>query len=144
MGFKFRPSRRSIKIAPGVRVNTSSKGLSSVSVGGHKNGLGATANLNLNTGKSKTTASIAGLGSVESETGLASRKSDLEVLPDLEQAKINCDRSWYQQTWLIILLMVFVPPVSIPLIWLSQWSSSRKAIATGSTLVWLACLIPLA
>src|SRR5690606_743133 len=53
MGFKF---RRRIKIAPGVRVNVSRKGMTSVSLGKP----GATANLN--TKRVKTTVGIPGSG----------------------------------------------------------------------------------
>jgi hypothetical protein len=45
VGFKFRKSRRSIKILPGVRLNTGKKGITSVSIGGRGKLFSSTTNI---------------------------------------------------------------------------------------------------
>ncbi|NEO87284.1 MAG: DUF4236 domain-containing protein [Spirulina sp. SIO3F2] len=61
MGWKFRHSRRSIKVLPGIRVNVSPKGISSISVGRRKGWFRLTVNL----GKRgiRVTHRIRGIGS---------------------------------------------------------------------------------
>lgn len=155
MGLKFRSSRRSIKIAPGVRVNLGKKGLSSLSVGDRGTMLGATANLNLQTGKAKVTYSVKDIGSVQvtpnsptisNQKLSAIAKDAAPVLPVTPVVEIVADENnlkWYQHTWLIVLLMIFLPPVSIPVMWLGQWSKPYKAMGTGCALLWCLCLLPL-
>ena len=59
MGFRF---RKSFRIAPGIRVNISKKGLSSLSIGGR----GATVNVKAD-GESRVTVGIPGTGMSYSE-----------------------------------------------------------------------------
>lgn len=64
MGFKFRKSRRSIKILPGVRLNTGKKGITSVSIGGRGKFFSSTMNIS-NKGV-KNSFTINGIGTFTS------------------------------------------------------------------------------
>lgn len=48
---------------------------------------------------------------------------------------------WYQQTWLVILLLVFIPLIGIPLVWVSPWSKRNKWTATAISGIWLCFLL---
>jgi len=48
---------------------------------------------------------------------------------------------WYQQAWLIILLLVFVPFIGIPLVWVSPWSKRNKWTASAISGIWLCFLL---
>jgi hypothetical protein len=71
MGFRF---RKSFRIAPGIRINLSKKGLSSVSLGGR----GATLNVGSDSG-SRVTVGIPGTGLSYSER-LASGDADPDAV----------------------------------------------------------------
>ncbi|MEM8638367.1 MAG: DUF4236 domain-containing protein [Cyanobacteria bacterium P01_G01_bin.54] len=62
MAWHFRNSRRSIKLLPGVRLNISPKGISSVSIGGGKGWFKTT--INISRHGIRTTHSVKGVGSV--------------------------------------------------------------------------------
>lgn len=51
--------------------------------------------------------------------------------PEKERTK------WYQQAWLVILLLVFIPLIGIPLVWVSPWSKRNKWTATAISGIWL-------
>lgn len=47
-------------------------------------------------------------------------------------------RKWWQKKRYILPALIFLPPVGIPLIWLSQWTRSAKIVATVlSGLIWI-------
>jgi hypothetical protein len=104
MGFRF---RKSIKIFPGLKINISKKGVSSVSVGGH----GAT----LNVGKNgvKTTVGIPGTGISYSEN-ISTSHNDHEAIAEpvstpvehsVESASTGVE---HFKTWLIIGLVIVI------------------------------------
>lgn len=64
MGFKFRKSRRSIKILPGIRLNTGKKGITSVSIGSQGKYFSST--LNINNKGVKNSFTINGIGTFTS------------------------------------------------------------------------------
>jgi hypothetical protein len=47
-------------------------------------------------------------------------------------------RKWWQKKRYILPALIFLPPVGIPLVWLSQWTRSAKIVATVlSGLIWI-------
>lgn len=88
MGFRF---RKSFRIAPGIRINISKKGLSSVSLGGR----GATLNVGSDKG-ARVTVGIPGTGMSYSEQIGASDGAEESQLADSSGPGVI--------TWLILLM----------------------------------------
>lgn len=84
MGFRF---RKSIKILPGVRVNLSKKGVSSVSIGPRG------AKLNVGENGSRVTVGIPGTGISYSENLSSTNKMNahesISVPPSIEQSSVG-------------------------------------------------------
>lgn len=60
------------------------------------------------------------------------------VLPVEQASKVSqTTTKWYQQTWVIILLIILMPILGVPLIWLSRWPKQVKigASAAGACLL---------
>lgn len=150
MGWKFRKSKRSIKILPGVRLNTGKNGINSVSVGGRGKLFGATTNINLKTGKTKSTYSVRGVGSFEHKPSTAQRSSSSPSQSPIQPKSSGyysyltkpALKAWYQKNWVICTANLFFPPVGILAIWLSDWSIFWKCFGTAASLLWLLLLIP--
>ena len=147
MGFKFRKSRRSGKILPGVRLNVGKKGINSVSIGGRGQRFGATTNVNLKTGKTKATYNIKGVGSFEHKptppkTNTRSKSvSKPTPQPPRDKAPRNREYSadslrWYQQDWFAILSILVFPPLGIAAIWFGRWSKPWKITSTVFAVFW--------
>lgn len=94
MGFRF---RRSIRLAPGVRVNISKKGVSSVSLGGH----GATVNV----GKTGAHETVGLPG-----TGLSYRTDNLAKAPRAaQQPQQKAGFRWWRVIgWILLFIAVVV------------------------------------
>ena len=151
MGWKFRKSRRSIKVLPGIRLNTGKNGINSVSLGRRGKLFGATTNINLKTGKTKSTYSVRGIGSFEHKPSRAQPSSSSPSQPSVQPKPSSgyysyltksVPNAWYQKNWVICTANLFFPPVGILAIWLSDWSVFWKCFGTGASLVWLLLLIP--
>ncbi|EME8890520.1 DUF4236 domain-containing protein [Acinetobacter baumannii] len=98
MGLNF---RKSIKIAPGIRVNVSKKGLSSVSVGG-----GGGARVNVSKKGTRTTVGIPGTGLSYSKFSSYTKKTTPRREPDFN----NPDNVWgYPKSeWIICGVILFI------------------------------------
>lgn len=152
MGFKFRKNRRSIKILPGIRLNTGKKGINSVSIGGkNKNLFGAITNINLKTGKTKTTRSIKGVGSFEHRSDVLKQNSNRKTPPKtvlkrnaspparsrkLQAVALPSSTRWYERSWFAILAILLFPPLGIVAIWSSKWSKTWKISSTIIAVIW--------
>lgn len=161
MGFKFRKSRRSIKILPGVRLNTGKKGINSVSIGGRGKGLfGATTNINLKTGKTKTTYRIKGIGSFEHTPDAPKKRSNAagsikpsfnrpappppppsqKSLPKADVMPASGSQRWYETNWFAILSTIIFPPLGIVAIWSTKWSKRWKIASSVVAGIWMLIL----
>lgn len=151
MGFKFRRSRRSIKVFPGVRINTGKKGINSVSIGGRGKIFGATTNIKLKTGKTKSTYSLKGVGSVvhtPSSSSNSTLKKKSAALPEPKPGNessikvnqiISPQRAWYQNTAVVALSAIFFPPIGIPLVCISDLDDRTKVtLSIASVIVLMA------
>ncbi|EOG1896796.1 hypothetical protein APD35_09160 [Acinetobacter pittii] len=97
MGLNF---RKSIKIAPGVRVNISKKGVSSVSVGGKG------ARVNVSKKGTRTTVGLPGTGLSYSKFSSHTKKTTRRREPDFN----NPDNVWgYPKSeWIICGIILFI------------------------------------
>ena len=127
MGLRF---RKSIKIAPGVKVNFGKKS-SSVTFGGK--GLHHTVS---STGRSTTTAGIPGTGLSYSKTTSTHKKKTQDSpkkkieqsTPDNDSQNFNNNKKWYQKTSWIIFFLIFFFPVGLFLMWKSDWKKTPKVL----------------
>ncbi len=63
-------------------------------------------------------------------------KPAVKVLASNEKPK-----SWHQKNWLIISLLVFLPPVGIPLVWMSKWPKFSKICASIFSGLWFLSIL---
>lgn len=135
MGLRF---RKSIKIAPGVKINLNKKS-TSVTFGGK--GVHYTAS---STGKKTASVGIPGTGiSCTQTTGQSNRqkktnKGGSQPMPTTPQANFQDPdhKKWYQKTgWIIALLILFFP-VGLFLMWkYTNWKKPVKGIITALILI---------
>lgn len=135
MGLRF---RKSIKIAPGVKINLNKKS-TSVTFGGK--GVHYTAS---STGKKTASVGIPGTGiSYTQTTGQSSKqkktnKGGSQPMPTAPQANFQDPdhKKWYQKTgWIIALLILFFP-VGLFLMWkYTNWKKPIKGIITALILI---------
>lgn len=135
MGLRF---RKSIKIAPGVKINLNTKS-TSVTFGGK--GVHYTAS---STGKKTASVGIPGTGiSYTQTTGQSNRqkktnKGGSQPMPTAPQANFQDPdhKKWYQKTgWIIALLILFFP-VGLFLMWkYTNWKKPVKGIITALILI---------
>lgn len=135
MGLRF---RKSIKIAPGVKINLNKKS-TSVTFGGK--GVHYTAS---STGKETASVGIPGTGiSYTQTTGQSNRqkktnKGGFQPMPTTPQANFQDPdhKKWYQKTgWIIALLILFFP-VGLFLMWkYTNWKKPVKGIITALILI---------
>ena len=135
MGLRF---RKSIKIAPGVKINLNKKS-TSVTFGGK--GVHYTAS---STGKKTASVGIPGTGiSYTKTTGQSSKQKKTseggsQPMPTASQSNFQDPdhKKWYQKTgWIIALLILFFP-VGLFLMWkYTNWKKSIKGIITAIILI---------
>lgn len=135
MGLRF---RKSIKIAPGVKINLNKKS-TSVTFGGK--GAHYTAS---STGKKTASVGIPGTGiSYTQTTGQSNRqkktnKGESQPMSTAPQSNFQDPdhKKWYQKTgWIIALLILFFP-VGLFLMWkYTNWKKSIKGIITAIILI---------
>lgn len=135
MGLRF---RKSIKIAPGVKINLNKKS-TSVTFGGK--GVHYTAS---STGKKTASVRIPGTGiSYTKTTGQSSKQKKTseggsQPMPTAPQSNFQDPdhKKWYQKTgWIIALLILFFP-VGLFLMWkYTNWKKSIKGIITAIILI---------
>ena len=135
MGLRF---RKSIKIAPGVKINLNKKS-TSVTFGGK--GVHYTAS---STGKKTASVGIPGTGiSYTKTTGQSSKQKKTseggsQPMPTAPQSNFQDPdhKKWYQKTgWIIALLILFFP-VGLFLMWkYTNWKKSIKGIITAIILI---------
>lgn len=135
MGLRF---RKSIKIAPGIKINLNKKS-TSVTFGGK--GVHYTAS---STGKKTASVGIPGTGiSYTQTTGQSNRqkktnKGGSQPMPTAPQANFQDPdhKKWYQKTgWIIALLILFFP-VGLFLMWkYTNWKKPVKGIITALILI---------
>lgn len=133
MGLRF---RKSIKIAPGLKLNLNKK---SMSVTAGTRGAHVTMS---STGKKTTSVGIPGTGlSYTTSSSKASHKKSKKPSGASGQRRSsapasgnhnNSDKKWYQKNSGIILLLIFFFPVGLYLMWkYSKWSNKVKGVITG-------------
>lgn len=128
MGLRF---RKSIKIAPGVKLNLNKKS-TSVTFGGK--GLHHTIS---STGKKTTSVGVPGTGiSYSKTTGGKNNKSSVHgashnTTSFYEPPQKNNDvKKWHEKTgWIIFFLIVFFP-VGLFLMWKSEWKKVPKIVVS--------------
>lgn len=135
MGLRF---RKSIKIAPGVKINLNKKS-TSVTFGGK--GVHYTAS---STGKKTASVGIPGTGISHTQTtGQSNRqkktnKGGSQPMPTTPQTNFQDPdhKKWYQKTgWIIALLILFFP-VGLFLMWkYTNWKKPVKGIITALILI---------
>lgn len=135
MGLRF---RKSIKIAPGVKINLNKKG-TSVTFG--SKGVHYTAS---STGKKTASVGIPGTGiSYTKTTGQSSKQKKTseggsQPMPTAPQSNFQDPdhKKWYQKTgWIIALLILFFP-VGLFLMWkYTNWKKPVKGIITALILI---------
>lgn len=135
MGLRF---RKSIKIAPGVKINLNKKS-TSVTFGGK--GVHYTAS---STGKKNASVGIPGTGiSYTKTTGQSNKQKKTseggsQPMPTAPQSNFQDPdhKKWYQKTgWIIALLILFFP-VGLFLMWkYTNWKKSIKGIITAIILI---------
>lgn len=129
MGLRF---RKSIKLAPGVKLNLNKKS-TSVTFGGK--GLHHTIS---STGKKTTSVGVPGTGiSYSKTTGGESNKSSTHGVSHNRASsfeppqKNKDDKKWYEKTgWIIFFLIIFFP-VGLFLMWKSEWKKVPKIIVSA-------------
>ena len=134
MGLRF---RKSIKIAPGVKINFNKKS-SSITFGGK--GVHYTMN-----SKGKKTASVGipgtGLSYTKSSGGGSKAKKHTSNGGTQSMSQNNfqgsgSDKKWYQKTGWIIALLIFFFPVGLFLMWkYTDWKKPIKWIVTALILI---------
>lgn len=123
--------RKSIKIAPGVKLNLNKKS-TSVTFGGK--GFHHTVS---STGRKTTTVGVPGTGISYSKT--SGGKTSKPSVPDMPQNSTSSfeppqqnkdGKKWYEKTgWIIFFLIVFFP-VGLFLMWKSKWKMPPKIIVS--------------
>lgn len=136
MGLRF---RKSVKIAPGVKINFNKKS-SSVTFGGK--GIHYTVN-----SKGKKTASVGipgtGISYTQSSGGGSGSKShkntkggEQATMPQNNFQGSDPNKKWYQKTGWIIALLIFFFPVGLFLMWkYTNWKKPVKGIVTAFILL---------
>ena len=136
MGLRF---RKSVKIAPGVKINFNKKS-SSVTFGGK--GVHYTVN---SKGKKTASVGIPGTGisytqSYGGDSGSKSHKSTKgggqATMPQNNFQGSDPDKKWYQKIGWIIALLIFFFPVGLFLMWkYTNWKKPVKGIITAFVLL---------
>jgi hypothetical protein len=73
-----------------------------------------------------------------SEDGDAEPGSDAKPVNTAIDIKNNDTQpKWYQQTWLIVLFLVFIPLIGIPMAWLGRWPKQVKMGASAASAFFL-------
>lgn len=125
MGLRF---RKSIKIAPGVKINLNKKS-TSVTFGGK--GLHHTVS---STGRKTTTVGIPGTGISYSKTSNSSQKRTTSTHTTNNNTSASQGPSptngkkWHEKTGWIIFFLLFFFPVGLFLMWKSDWKKPPKII----------------
>lgn len=126
MGLRF---RKSIKIAPGVKLNLNKKS-SSITFGGK--GIHHTIS---STGKKTTTVGVPGTGISYSKTSGGGHKTALpkDTIPNNSHVNNtspsdNNGKKWHEKTGWIIFFLIFFFPVGLFLMWKSNWKKTPKII----------------
>lgn len=126
MGLRF---RKSIKIAPGVKLNLNKKS-SSITFGGK--GIHHTIS---STGKKTTTVGVPGTGISYSKTSGGGHKtaSPKDTIPNNSHVNNmspsnNNGKKWHEKTGWIIFFLIFFFPVGLFLMWKSNWKKTPKII----------------
>lgn len=135
MGFKF---RKSIKIAPGIKLNFSKK-----STGITFGGKGVKYTIN-SKGKRTKSFGIPGTGLYYTTTNDGNKKkkkgkttkataNEIYINTEKEADKTMNNKKWYQKSWGIILMIILFFPVGIFLMWkYSNWNKIIKIIITAT------------
>ena len=140
MGMRF---RKSVKIAPGVKLNLGKK---SASVTFGAKGLHHTIS---STGKKTTTIGVPGTGiSYSTSSNSGSKHSSGNKKRSVEEESNNFSsapypdpnkKKWYQKTGWIIALLIFFFPVGLYLMWkYTNWGKKTKIVIT--TILVLLCI----
>lgn len=126
MGLRF---RKSIKIAPSVKLNLNKKS-SSITFGGK--GIHHTIS---STGKKTTTVGVPGTGISYSKTSGGGHKtaSPKDTIPNNSHVNNtspsnNNGKKWHEKTGWIIFFLIFFFPVGLFLMWKSNWKKTPKII----------------
>lgn len=126
MGLRF---RKSIKIAPGVKLNLNKKS-SSITFGGK--GIHHTIS---STGKKTTTVGVPGTGISYSKTSGGGHKtaSPKDTIPNNSHVNNtspsnNNGKKWHEKTGWIIFFLIFFFPVGLFFMWKSNWKKTPKII----------------
>ena len=128
MGLRF---RKSIKIAPGIKINLNKKS-TSVTFGGK--GLHHTVS---STGRKTTTVGIPGTGISYSKTSNSSQKRTTSTHTPNNNISVNQEPSptngkkWHEKTGWIIFFLIFFFPVGLFLMWKSDWKKTPKIIISA-------------
>lgn len=129
MGFKF---RKSVKIAPGVKLNFNKKS-TGITFGGK--GVHYTIN---SKGKRTKSVGIPGTGLYYSTSSAGSKsRSKKTTVTNTEnfgkEENINMtDKKWYQKNWVIALLIIYFFPVGLYLMWKhTNWKKGVKMLITS-------------
>lgn len=126
MGLRF---RKSVKIAPGIKLNLNKKS-TSVTFGGK--GFHHTIS---STGKKTTTVGVPGTGISYSKTsgGVHRTTSSKDTIPNNPHVNNtspsnNNGKKWHEKTGWIIFFLIFFFPVGLFLMWKSNWKKTPKII----------------
>lgn len=140
MGLRF---RKSIKIAPGVKLNFNKKS-TGITFGGK--GMHYTINSKgkrtksvgiPETGLSYSTTSFKRKSNKKSNSNITSGYTEHTLNPKNFNNKENknmSNKKWYQKTWVIILLLIYFFPVGIYLMW--KHTAWKKGVKVAITAVW--------
>lgn len=128
MGFRM---RKSIKIAPGVKVNLNKKS-ASVTFGGK--GLHHTIS---STGKKTTTVGVPGTGISYSKTSGGNQKaasapsSSQHNSASFSNSPQQNNKKWYEKAGWIIFFLIFFFPIGLFLMWKSNWKKVPKIVISA-------------
>jgi hypothetical protein len=132
-----------------------------VSIGGRGKGLfGATTNINLKTGKTKTTYRIKGIGSFEHTPDAPKKRSNAagsikpspnrqvppppppsqSSLPKADVMTTTRSQRWYETNWFAVLSTIIFPPLGIVAIWSTKWSKTWKIASSVVAVIWMLIL----
>ena len=129
MGLRF---RKSIKIAPGVKLNFGKKSIG-MSVGGRRAGI----SINSKTGvHGRVSAPGTGFSYTTKLGGEKKKRRSIEnnhYTSAGNNNKKDHNEKWYTKTWWIIFFLIIFPPIGIFLMWnykKDSWSKKRKIVLT--------------
>lgn len=138
MGLRF---RKSIKIAPGVKVNFNKK---STSITFGDKGIHHTIS---STGKKTTSAGIPGSGIYYTKTSQNTTTKNENHNPSLHQTSNGKhpkeSTKWYKKTGWIIFFLIFLAPLGIFLMWKYKktWKQNLKVVMSVCFAIWFIFLV---